>query len=191
MIGSNQDAANAIVRILGLEVGIEKQRGAALDPAVLVADTPHGNPDAVFHVQARRHSSLVITRRGALDVELRDRTLARSSTESLQRGGVVRDGPDTGQMRLRADAVDGDAGGHPLGDVGRHSLSLGVGGGVEVVVVDVELCGRVGGTGGLERGRDEALAEDVVEDGGAETAVFAEDLVDDVLSIGLAWFPEM
>lgn len=87
-------------------------------------------------------------------------------------------------MRLRADAVDGDACGDPLGDVGDHALGLGVRRGVEVVVVDVELCGRVGGAGGFEGDLDEVFAKDVVEDAGAEVAVFAEDLVDDVLEVG-------
>jgi hypothetical protein len=68
--------------------------------------------------------------------------------------------------------------------VGDHALGLGVRRGVKVVVVDVELCVGVGGAGGFEGDLDEVLAKDVVEDAGAEVAVFAEDLVDDVLEVG-------
>lgn len=86
-------------------------------------------------------------------------------------------------MRLGADAVDGDARGGPRLDLGDHACRLGVVGRVEVVVVDVELRSGVGGAGGGEGDFDEVFPEDVVEDGGAEVAVFGKDLVDDVLGV--------
>jgi hypothetical protein len=87
---------------------------------------------------------------------------------------------------LRADTVDGDTGGPPRLDVLDHGLGLGVVGRVEVVVVDVQLGSGVSLAGGLEGDLDEVLAEDVVEDGGAEAAVLLEHLVDDVPGVDLA-----
>lgn len=46
-------------------------------------------------------------------------------------------------MGLGSDAVDGDSLGTPLFDFGDEAGGFGVGGGVEVVVVDVEFCGGV------------------------------------------------
>lgn len=51
---------------------------------------------------------------------------------------------------------------------------------IQVVVVNVELGVGVGFSGSLEGDGDEALAEDVREDGGAQGTVLVEDLVDDV-----------
>lgn len=176
-----QKGADGVVSGLCLEVGIEEEGVLALPPAVLVADTPDGDTDAVLGVQASTDGSLVIVGRGTLDIELRHGALASDSAKSLERLGDIRDGPGAAQVRLGANAVDGDAGGDPLLDLGDHTLGLCVVGGVEVVVVDVELGLGVGGAGGLEGGGDEAFTEDVVEDGGAEAAILGEDLVDDVL----------
>lgn len=84
-------------------------------------------------------------------------------------------------MRLGTDAVDGDTLADPLGDVLDEALGFGVGGAVEVVVVDVEFCVWVGGAGGVEGDADVVFAQDLVPVGLAEGAVFVEDFVGDVL----------
>ena len=89
-------------------------------------------------------------------------------------------------MRLGTDTVNGDTGSDPLLDVAGHGLGLGVAGAVEVVVVDVELGLWVGGLCGSESGGNKVLAENVVEDGGAEGTVLVEDLVDYVPRVNLA-----
>lgn len=177
-----QDVAKVVVSSLGLEVGVEQERRGLLPPAVLVADTPDGDTDAVLEVNASVDGGLVVGGRGTGDVELGDGALADDGAEVLQGSGVLRDGPAAAQVRLGANTVDGNASGDPLLDLGDHALGLSVVGGVEVVVVDVELSVGVGGTGSLEGSGDEALTEDVVEHGGAEATIFGEDLVDDVLS---------
>lgn len=58
-------------------------------------------------------------------------------------------------MGLGAYAVDGDACGDPFFDSGGEAFGFGVGGGVEVVVVDVEFGFWVGGAGGCEGDFDE------------------------------------
>ena len=77
--------------------------------------------------------------------------------------------------------VDGNASGDPLLDLGGQTGKLGVGGGVKVVVVDVELRVRSGLLGGVESNADEVLSKDTGEDRVAEGAVLSEDLVDNVL----------
>lgn len=62
-------------------------------------------------------------------------------------------------MGLGPDAVDGNTGGDPLLDVRDHAVRHFCGVGlVEVVVVDVELGGRVRGAGGLEGDAHKVLA---------------------------------
>ena len=86
---------------------------------------------------------------------------------------------------MGADTVNWDSRGDPFVDVSDHARGdLRVVRDVEIVIVDVELSVGVGSTGSLEGSGDEALTEDVVEDGGAEATIFSEDLVDDVLSKG-------
>src|SRR4029453_1171951 len=80
------------------------------------------------------------------------------------------------------DGVNGYPSGLPFLDVGDHAIGqLGVGGAVEVVVVQIQDGLRVGGPSGLVRDAHEVLAQDLREDGLPERAVFAEDLVADVL----------
>jgi hypothetical protein len=67
-------------------------------------------------------------------------------------------------MGLRADAVNGDALGDPLVDLADHTGGLGVGGNVEVVIVDEELGVGVSGAGSTEGDADEVLAEHAGED---------------------------
>jgi hypothetical protein len=61
-------------------------------------------------------------------------------------------------MGLGAYAVDRDAGGNPFLNVGGEALGLGVAGGVEVVVVDVELRVGVGGACSVKCKSDEIRA---------------------------------
>ena len=84
-------------------------------------------------------------------------------------------------------AVNGDACCDPFLDVGDYACGdFGVAGGVEVVVVDVELRIGVGGSGSLEGDGDKVLAENIIEDRGAHATVLVEDLVHDVPSVDLA-----
>ena len=177
-----QDAAEIVVSSLGLEVRIEQQGRGLLPPAVLVADTPDGDTDTVLEVNASIHCGLVVRGRGSGDVELGDSAFADDGAEVLQRGGVLGDGPAATQVRLRANAVDRNASSDPLGDLRDHTLGLSVVGGVEVVVVDVQLGVRVGLASSLEGSGDETLTQHIVEHGGTEATILGKDLVDDVLS---------
>ena len=86
-----------------------------------------------------------------------------------------------GRWKL-TNAIDGNTGSDPLLDLGGKTSELGVGGAVEVVVVNVELGFWAGGfSGGFEGDADELLAQDLGEDGVTEGTVLGEDLVDDVL----------
>lgn len=104
-------------------------------------------------------------------------------------------------MGLGAHAVDGNAGGDPLLDLADKAGGLGVGGAIEamkevgqsqvqrtpivrnlLVVVDVQLRVGIGGTSGLEGNADEVLAEDIVEDGRPEGAIFVEYFVHNILA---------
>jgi hypothetical protein len=186
---SLQNAANSIVGRLSLETSIKHQRAVLGAPAVLIANAPNRNTNTVLDIQTSLDNRLVITRARTRNIELRDGALLG---DSAQRGkcGLDASGLAGAQVGLGADAVDGDAGGGPGFDLGGHAFGFAVRGAVEVVVVDVEFCGGVGGLGGFEGELDEGFAEDVVEDGGAEGAVFGEDLVDDVLvrvSFVLLW----
>lgn len=78
-------------------------------------------------------------------------------------------------MCLHADAVDGDGGGCQVGDERGHGGGFGAGV-FDVVLVDVEFGGWVGGAGGGEDCGDVRGAEGVEEDVGAEGAVFVEGL---------------
>lgn len=84
--------------------------------------------------------------------------------------------------RRHADAIDGHTGSDPLLHLGSEASELGVGGAVEVVVVDVELSVWSGLLGGVESNADEVLAQNLGEDRVAKSSILGEDLVDDVLS---------
>ena len=84
-------------------------------------------------------------------------------------------------MDRRTNAIDGDTSGDPLLDLGGEAGKLGVGGAVEVVVVNVELGVGGGLLSSVESDADELLAQDLGEDGVTEGTVLGEDLVDDVL----------
>ena len=183
----SKSGAEAVVRLLGLEAAVEKQRsGSSADPRVSVANTPDGNTNTVLNIQASSDSSLVVSGSTTLDVKLSHGALGSRLAEKLESSGVVGDGPAAGQVGLGTNTVNGNTGGNPLLDVASHGLGLSVAGAVEVVVVDVELGLWVGGLGSSESGGDKVLTENVVEDGRAERTVFVEDLVDYVPSIDLA-----
>lgn len=83
-------------------------------------------------------------------------------------------------MALGPDAVDGHASVAPRFDTGDEACGLGVGGRVEVVVIDPQFCVRVGGAGGAEGERDVVFSYDGEEGGLPQCAVFVEGLVHDV-----------
>jgi hypothetical protein len=171
------------VRRLRLEATVEEERVLTRPPGLSVRDTPSSNTNTVVKVKASLGDSLVVGSRSASNVKLGDSDLRSDSSKSLEGvGGAA----GRGQVGLRANAVDGNAGGDPLLDFGGEAGELGVGGAVEVVVVDVELGVRCGLLGSVESDADEFLAQDLGEDGVAEGTVFGEDLVDDVPGEALA-----
>jgi hypothetical protein len=84
-------------------------------------------------------------------------------------------------MALRANTVNRNSRGDPFVDVSDHTCGdLRVVGDVEVVIVDVELSGRVGGASGAEGNANEVLAEHAAENAIPEATVLGKDLVDNV-----------
>ena len=83
----------------------------------------------------------------------------------------------------RTNAIDGDTSGNPLLDLGSEASELGVGGAVEVVVVDVALSIRSGLLGSVESDANELLTQNTGENGVTEGTILREDLVDHVLLI--------
>ena len=81
----------------------------------------------------------------------------------------------------RTNAIDGDTSGDPLLDLSGETGKLGVGGAVEVIIVDVKLGVGGGLLSSIESDADELLAQDLGEDRVTEGTVLSEDLVDDVL----------
>lgn len=127
-----QTVQNGGIRRLGLEVRIKQQRRAARPPAIRVAEAPNGDADAVGDVQASLGGGDVVGGGGADDVELGDGALVGGGAQGLH-GGAGAGGLAGLQVRLRADAVDGDAGGAPGLDLGDQAGGFGVGGRVEAV----------------------------------------------------------
>ena len=131
------------------------------------------------------HDSEVIVGGGTRDVELGDGNLLDvGRSESPQGSGNTRGRvPSTGsgQVGLGSDAVDWNALGEPLVDFFDHAPGdFGVVGNVEVVVVDVELGGRISGTCCAEGDADKVLAENTAEDAVTKRAVLCKDLIDDI-----------
>jgi hypothetical protein len=120
-----------------------------------LTNPPARNTDTVLDVQARVLGLEVVGGRSTGNIELGDGTLGSSSAESL----------------------------HGLLDVFDHTLSLAVVGNVKVVVVDVQLAGRVGRAGSLEGDADVVLADDIEPVALPEGSVLVEDLVHDVLGL--------
>ena len=110
---------------------------------------------------------------GLADIQLSDGDLDAEGSERLKvllerRGHFADD-----EVALEADAVDGDVLGLEALDEVEHGGGL-CAGGLDIVVVDVELGGRVGGAGGFESEGDEGGAEGVVEDVTAPCSVIVE-----------------
>jgi hypothetical protein len=194
---------------LGVAVVVEQQRGGRGAPRLhmmvstkvpsdgskvftysVVCNAPAGDTDAVGNVQARVLGLDVVGGRSAGDVELGDGALGGSATEGLHGvADIVGTGPAAavGKVHLGTDAVDGDTGRAPLLDVLDQTGDLAVVGDVKVVVVDVELAGRVNRASGLEGNLDVVLADDLEPVAVSEGSVFVEDFVDNVL-VSLALF---
>lgn len=168
-----------------------RERGGRI---YLIRHTPRRDTDTVRGPFTRIHRCLIVAalisklrsigRQCHSDVELREGDLKPCGSEGCERlvhvwdSAVVDD-----QVSLGTDTVDGDAGGDEASDERDHGVDLAAGV-VEVVVVDVKLCGGVGGFGGAEGNVDEGFTEHVVENGGAEGAVVVEDFVHDILEKG-------
>lgn len=154
-----------------------------------VAHTPHGDSNTFGDGQASPGDGGVIVLLlgqlgrcdvlGNTDVELGDGDVQPGSTESGQLGLNTTDLAKD-QMCLGTDTVDGDAAGLQSGDESKELVDL-VTGTIKIVVVDVELCGRISCACRLEGNVDEGLAENFVENRLAEVAAIIEDLVDDIL----------
>lgn len=180
---------NGSVSRLLLEVAVEEKRAVALSPGLAVGNTPLGDTDTVLGLDTGVDNLDVAAGISAGKIKLSHGTLGSSSADSLESsrdvvGAVER--ARLAKVSLGTNTVDGDTGGNPLLDVGDEALGLCVGGRVEVVVVDVELGVRVGGTGGLEGNADVVLTKNLHEDVLAEGAVLVEGLVDNVPGVDLA-----
>jgi hypothetical protein len=151
----DKQATDTVVRSLSLHTSIEQKWLIARPPAVGISNTPNSHTDTFGSIQTSLDRSLVVRCRSTLDVKLSDGTLAHIRTHALQCTREVRDGPVVGQMRLRADTIDGNTSGDPALHGGCEAAGLGVAGGIEVVVVDVELCARISGPGCAEGDADE------------------------------------
>lgn len=83
---------------------------------------------------------------------------------------------------ILTDSVNGNASSDPLLDVGDHAVGqLGIGGAVQVVVVDVQDRVWVSRAGSFEGDADEVLTKHVREDRAAQRTVLIKDLVAYVL----------
>lgn len=195
--------------ILRIKVRIKQQRIPLRPPGILIPNPPHSNPLAVRLLHARAHNALPIARLRILDIDFSESALRGGGAKCGHGGGGLRSLARL-QVALRADTVDGDASGDPFFDIADHALGFAVVGGVEavqpltyyshhssylfqqlrlkrargvcdsLVVIDIQFALGIRLLGRLESNADKVLAEDVVEDGAAEGAVFVEDLVDDV-----------
>jgi hypothetical protein len=93
-------------------------------------------------------------------------------------------------MGLRADTVNWDSLGQPLVNVVDHAAGhFGVIGNVEIIIVDVKLCGRVGGASGAEGDANEVLTKHAAENAVSEATVLGEDFVDHIPLEDLAFVP--
>jgi hypothetical protein len=151
----NKQATDTVVRSLGLRTPVEQKWLIARPPAVGISNTPNSHTNTVSNIQTSLDRSLVVRCRSTLDVKLSDGTLAHIRTHALQRTGEVGDGPVVGQVRLRTDTIDGNTSGDPALHSGCEAAGLGVASGIEIVVVDVELCARISGPGCAEGDADE------------------------------------
>lgn len=120
-----QRSQDLVVSRLGLEARVEQQGVTLRPPGVIVTNTPNSDTDAVGLVQASLDNIGPVGARSVLDVDLGERALGCSTAKSCHSGGSV--GTLTGgQVALRADTIDGNAGSDPLLHVPDHALGLGV-----------------------------------------------------------------
>ncbi|KAI7110380.1 Endo-1,4-beta-xylanase [Hortaea werneckii] len=152
-------------------------------PAVLVANTPAGNTDALGNIEAGLGDGHVGIWGCTSDVQLRDSNLGRGSCEGLKSA------LNTGRRA--------EAGGRqitPLLDLVDKASELGVGSHVEVVVVDVQLSAieriSTGSTyrlaGSLEGNADKVLTEHPRKYAVPQGTILGEDLVDNIIGVDLA-----
>lgn len=128
-----QRCKNSVICLLRLVARVEQKRVTLGPPRIAVTNTPNGDTDTVVLSQAALDNVSPVRLLRILDVELSNRTLRGSSTESSKSSGHLRTLAGL-QVGLRADAVDRDTGGAPGLYVLDHGLSLGIGCGVEVCV---------------------------------------------------------
>lgn len=125
-----QSSQNSVISILRLVVGVEQQRVTRRPPRVAVTNTPDGDTNTISLAQASLDHISPVRLLSILNVNLSQRTLGSSSTESGHGsrcvGALAR-----GQVTLRTNTVDGDARGDPLLDVADHALRLRVRSGIE------------------------------------------------------------
>jgi hypothetical protein len=119
-----------LVSSLGLVAGVKQKRVTLGPPRVVVTNTPNGDTDAVLLGRAGLDDAGPVVGRRILNIDF--------SQSALWGGGAERGHGSRcvgslagGQMALRADAVDGDAGCDPGLDIADYALRLGVTGGVE------------------------------------------------------------
>ena len=154
-------------------------------PRVLVGEVPDSHANAGRDGIARRNDVLEVglllreQRRGGgerhADVELGDGDLDTGRGERLELRLQVRWDLADDEVALEADTVEWDACRLERLDEVEQRGRLGAGV-LNVVLVDVELGGRVGGARGLESDADVGLAEGVVEDVRTPCAVIVEGL---------------
>jgi hypothetical protein len=180
---------NGSVSSLLLEATVEEEGAVAASPRLAVGNTPLGDTNTVLGLDTGVDNLDVAGGIGTGKIKLGHCALGGSSADGLESSrNVVRvvEGAGLAEMGLGTNTVDGDAGGDPLLNVRDETGGLGVGGRVEVVVVDVELGVGVGSASGLKGNTDVVLTEDLHEDVVAESAVLVEGLVNDIPSVDLA-----
>jgi hypothetical protein len=136
----------------------------------LVADAPHGNPNTFTHREARLGDRVVVRlllselRAGDIlrdtDIEFRDCNIqagtSKASELRLHAADLTKD-----EVGLRADTVDRDSSRLEPADERDERVDL-RSWAIQVVVVDVELCGRVRSARGFEGDVDEGLSKQFV-----------------------------
>lgn len=152
-------------------------------------EVPNRNTNTLLNrVTSRDHILIIrllllIKRRGRRqrhpNIQLRNRHLQPQCRKLLHLTLECRRDLANDQVTLEPDAIERNVCGLEGFDEGEHGIGFG-GGVFEVIFVDVEFCGRVGGARGGEDRVDVGGTEGVVEDICTPGAVVVEWLVDDV-----------
>lgn len=167
-------------------VTIEEKRVLAGSPTLLIRNTPDSDTNTLRNLKTTVHDGQIVVGSGPSNVELGDGNLLDvGGSKSSQGSGSARGRvPSTGsgQVRLTADTIDGNALREPLVDVLNHTLGqFSVIGIVNVVVIDVELSIWISGTCSAESNTDKVLSENPGENTiSTEVAVLAEDLINNI-----------